>query len=312
MRKLFFISFVLLVLTLPSTSVRAEQPPGLIITPATQQLIVANGSGQTRFGFEIGNYTSTAQELHLQISDFMAGGGNNNAAQFTLSNQNTSNRFGLAAWANLDQSSVILQPNQTKLITVRINDDASLLPGGHYGALIATTKNSQPYQNSQKVELVQGLSGLIFLTKTGGESYGLQLTDAKSTQSLVGETATLSLRFQNTGNVHVVPRGIAQVFDSRGKLLSQGIINVDSDILLPETNKIEVAQLHSLAQVHWPGKYTLVIRYHREGDDTPATSTISFLYAPPYQIVILLLFLFLTAVAFMRRLLHRRKSGPRA
>lgn len=294
MRKLpIFLLLLSFSLAWPECSLAAAT--GLIITPALEQITVKTGSGQTTAEFEVGNYTSTAQNLHLQIVDFSAGGENSDAAQLTLDSPSNTNKYGLAEWASLDQNSLSLQPGQSKEVTVRINDNSALVPGGHYGALVVTNLDPVPYQSKPEVAVSQSLSGLLFVTKTGGEVYGVHITDLKSNGPLIDSTSTLSLRFQNTGNVHLTPRGIAQVYDPSGRLISQGVINQSSDILFPETSRVEEVRLTSVTKAAIPGRYRLVIQYHPDGIDTLSSASLSFYYIQTGQLVVLVVIFLLVA-----------------
>lgn len=309
--SILLVAAVLLSL-LNNNTAQAAPVSGLIVSPAIRQVRIANGSGQTVASFEIGNYSATAQELHLRIADFTAAGESSNVTQLSLDGPVAGSRYGLANWASLDQNLLVLQPQESKTVTVRINDDSSLLAGGHYGALVATTGGSQVLTGGEKVVLQQSVSGLLFLTKTGGEAYGLRLSELRSSDSLTGDMATVSLRFQNTGNVHVVPRGIVQVFDPLGKLVSQGPINVNSDLILPQTSRVEAAVMQSVSARRIPGRYRLSVQYRRDGDDAVSTSSIRFYYVQPYAIVTAVGLVLLVGALLIRLWFVRRKSAFRA
>ena len=307
MIKLLICSLVLFSTVLPGVVV-AESVKGLTLTPATKQITIASGSGQTAVAFEVSNYSTATQNLTFHLTDFSADRLSDGAAQLNIDNAGHDNRYGLINWANLEQHSATLKPGESQVVTVRINDDNSLIAGGHYGALVVLGSVSQSTSAGHYVALSQSINGLIFLTKTGGEVYGLNLSNVESSGSLLAQSPILSMRFQNTGNVHTVPRGIAQVFDPRGRLISQGVINEDSDLILPQTNRLERIQLISVSKANMIGRYHLNVQYHRDGDDNVLSSSVYFFYVPPYLVVLGILFVFGIGVLLLRKRLRLRKK----
>ena len=309
MNKLFLVIALLYTVATP-TALSAAAPAGISITPAVRQVTVTSGSSQTGVQFEIGNTGSTIEQYHLQLSDFMAAESRGDSALLKLDNPETSSAHRLTPWASLDKTLIEVAPGASQRVTVRINDDSTLLPGGHYGALLVTGGSGQNGSGASHVSLLESVSGLIFLTKSGGETYGLNLTGVKSDTAITDDGANLALMFQNTGNVHVVPRGIARVFDPTGKLVSQGTLNIDSAIILPQTNRSLLAKMHSVGRSELPGRYKLNVEYRRDGSETLTTSNLNFYYAPPTSIYVTIILLILTAtlISISRFRIHKRRN----
>jgi hypothetical protein len=102
------------------------------------------------------------------------------------------------------------------------------------------------------------------------------------------------LRFQNNGNVHLVPRGVISVTDPFGRVVVKGIINQESALILPETLRVYPVRLDKLATSLVPGRYTLTTTYRYDGKDDFTIVSSQFDFIPPIAIVIVLLL----AVAF--------------
>ena len=298
----------LLFLSLIPLTAEASSVAGISVTPAFKQVTVTEGSGQTGVQFEIGNNGTNAQSYKLQLSDFMADEKSNDSAMLTLDNPNIHSTHRLTPWAAIDKTTLELAPGSSQIVTVRINDDRTLLPGGHYGALLVTSSSGSTVNKASEVSLQEVVSGLIFLTKSGGETYGLNLTGVKSNTAITESGANLALLFQNTGNVHLSPRGIARVYDPIGTLISQGAINADSAIILPQTNRSLLAVMRIAERSNLPGKYRLTVQYRRDGSEIVTSSNFDFYYAPPLSVyaAISLLIVIAALITGLRHIRQRR------
>jgi LPXTG-motif cell wall-anchored protein len=70
------------------------------------------------------------------------------------------------------------------------------------------------------------------------------------------------LRFQNLGNVHVVPYGYLEILDPFGKVIDKGILNEDSLDALPESIRRYEINLKPSKNFLIPGIYTAKIATH--------------------------------------------------
>jgi hypothetical protein len=77
----------------------------------------------------------------------------------------------------------------------------------------------------------------------------------------------ISLRFQNSGNVDIVPRGRAMLVDPFGRVVAKGIINEDSARILPESFRVYHLKLSPLSAYVLPGPYTVMTEYRFDGQD---------------------------------------------
>lgn len=191
---------------------------------------------------------------------------------------------------------------------VRIENRESLSPGGHYGALVF--KNISPSRSGvPNVAINQILSSLVFVKKTGGAVYGLELASVEYGNHWLGFETRVTPRFKNPGNVHVVPRGEVRVIDPLGRLTYRGVVNEGSTIILPETFRAYPLKLFAVEKAILPGYYVLELDYRYDGRDEKERWSEQFLYIPPLFWVGLALIGVLIVVFFWRR---RRNSLPRS
>jgi hypothetical protein len=112
------------------------------------------------------------------------------------------------------------------------------------------------------------------VTKLGGEQYDLRLSGVTHNASWLHLPSIAHLRFQNPGNVAVVPRGTVQLFGPRNKLVAQGAINEDSSFILPDAYRQLTVPIKTVGSAPWwPAHYTLLVNYRYDGLAQTATRT---------------------------------------
>ncbi len=236
---------------------------GITLSPFEQQLSIAPDDLTRSFNLSLTNNTTTLQELSLTARDF---GSLNDTGGVLLEGSNAySQKYGLASWLALGTDTVVLQPGEKKSVPVTIENRSTLQPGGHYGAVVASV-TSLDDQSSNRVVINQQLLSLLLVTKVGGEKYNLKLKDISPNGNWFHLPNTVKLRFQNPGNVHVVPRGTVKLKSPSGKILAEGIINSESAFILPESFRELFVPLNKIAAAPpLPGVYNVEVDYRYDG-----------------------------------------------
>jgi hypothetical protein len=224
--------------------------------------------------------TKYSANFTLSVVDF-GGLDESGGVAFLGPEKSLENKYSLASWVNLEKDSIELSSGESQKVKISIKDKESLSPGGHYAAIMAKMNTSQESQDGSisQVALDPSFSSLLFVRKVGGEIYNLTLNAIDFKKELFHFAPTAKLRFQNTGNVHVVPRGLVKIMDPLGRVVMSGVINEESGLVLPETFRIIPITLKQQAAMFIPGKYTLSVEYRYEGNDTFVTEsqTIDFI-----------------------------------
>jgi hypothetical protein len=168
------------------------------------------------------------------------------------------------------------------------------------------SKNAAP----NSVQFKQSLSSLLFVTKKGGETYSQSLQSVSFTKSFVVLSDQVGLDIQNSGNVHLTPRGLVQITDPRGVVVKQGVINEDSTLILPGVKRKLEASLHTVGYAWLPGKYHIHVILHsgEAGDIQQTDSTVVYLgIVVPVLLGVLMVIIFIVAYRTRR---HWRKRIP--
>lgn len=256
---------------------------GITISPAFQEITVSNETPAATYTFSVTNNTSEPYELALSAVDF--GTLDESGGVLFLGNAQKSihYRYGLARWVSLERDRIVVEPKKTEKVPLTIINKESLGPGGHYGAILVTPTDTG--ERPTKVQINQVLSSLLFVKKQGGEIYNLGLRSYEVKTRLFTAPNAVDLRFQNGGNVHVVPRGVVTMTDPTGRLVKKGFINPGSAMVLPETFRRVSVSLDPVATAWMPGKYTVDIAYRYDGEADTQTRTVSFIYVNGWYLI---------------------------
>lgn len=245
---------------------------GLSLSPFLQQISMSPTDLDKNFSLTLTNHTAGIQELDLKAQDF---GSLNDTGGILLEGASSryTQKYGLASWLSLETDTVVLQPGESRSVSVTVNNRPDLQPGGHYGA-VAATVNSLTDQSGNRVVINQQLLSLVLVDKVGGEHFDLKLTSVSANGNWLHLPTIVKLRFQNPGNVHVIPRGLVKLKSPDGTVVAQGLINSESAFILPESFREVYVPLTTRGNsVPWPGLYRLEVDYRYDQISHYATKT---------------------------------------
>lgn len=281
----------------------SKRPIGITISPAFQDITLLPSMANETFTISVTNNTSEPYEFSLSVVDFGSLDESGGVLFAGQTERKLNYRYGLSQWATVERDRIVVEPKATEKVPVTIINKESLSPGGHYGALLLSPTNSG--ERPTKVQINQVLSSLLFVKKQGGEIYNLSLRDYKLQQKIFQSPDSLELRFQNAGNVHVVPRGIVTVTDLQGRVVKKGSINAGSALALPETFRRMTVPLDSMASSWMPGKYQVSIQYRFDGTDSFQTRTFEYFYLSVWYVAVLISLVILGIAMAVHRNLRR-------
>lgn len=280
MRRLLVAVVIVAGFLAPATALAAPSPSAASISPAYQEIDVSQNAPQQSFTFKLTNKSNYAQRYDLSAVDFGTLDETGGVAFLGDNTTNFEQKYGLASWLTLEKTIVFADPGQTQTLRVTIENRESLAPGGHYGAILVKASPQDVSAEGDKVELQAVLSSLILVKKEGGLRYGLSLSGETDNANRLRLPSVINLRFQNSGNVHAVPRGLIRVVDPAGHEVARGVINTDSSFILPESfRRLQVATL-PLARAWLPGRYRLAVQYRYDGSNQVTTWEKSFWLLP--------------------------------
>lgn len=282
------------------------RPKGVTLSPAFQQVSISQDQDTKDIPFSVTNNQAVTQQVKITFSDFNTLGDTGGLFFVGSNPTQLQKKYGLSDWISIASPELSLKPGQKINLNAVVQNLPSLAPGGHYGAINVELENGAKGSSTNRVGVSPVASTLIFLTKLGGDTHRLKLLNVSAGHTFLNLPSSVNLRFYNDGNTHLVPRGIANITNSSGKIVSSGIINQNSEIILPQTSRVFVVPLTSQAVSLVPGSYRLTVNFRFDGLDQYRTYRTNFFYLP----VIYLLVLALIIAAVIAALIRWRKKRP--
>jgi hypothetical protein len=169
-----------------------------------------------------------------------------------------------------------LEPRESINLQLRVKNGDALGPGGSYAALVITQLDEP-----EKLELHSAISVNIFIVKERGARRQLDVVNLKANRLLFGMPSSVNITFKNSGNVLVVPRGVAVVNGGKHDVIyKKGIINEQSISVFPKKNITLNTPLIRLSERWLPAKITISLQYRVEGSNKINTYSTKKLYIP--------------------------------
>ena len=213
--------------------------------------------------------------------------------------------YSLSSFVSFESNRLDLDPHEKKKFTLVVKNREDLSPGGHYAAIVAKLVTSVKLKQGDGI-LSPAVSALILLRKTGGERFNLSLTSVDwPTRSIeFSYPSSLTLTFQNEGNVHVVPYGTVEIRDIFNRVAYKGIINTSSLRVLPESRRRVVVDISG---VEW-GLPISLNTIQIQGNDSLSkvfyTYNSTFFYINPY----LLFAIFVGVIYIIQKKIRKKKK----
>ncbi|MEI6650934.1 MAG: hypothetical protein WCL23_05950 [Candidatus Moraniibacteriota bacterium] len=260
-----------------------DATPGFSIDPFYKEISIAKDQEKTPFSLNVTNHTAQVAVFRVSVLDF---GALDESGGIAFSGSNETLKYSLASWVSLQNDTLVVQAGQTESVNGYVENRESLSPGGHYGAIYLKNEDtSGAIDSEQNVSFNPSMASLLFVRKVGGEIYGLDLDSTDFTHAAFSLPDSVKLRFRNTGNVHVTPRGTVAVIDPLGKTVERGIINEPSSIVLPESFRSLKTSLMRSVTAFVPGRYTLYASYRFDGKEDFSQQHVDFFFIPPMFII---------------------------
>lgn len=162
--------------------------------------------------------------------------------------------YSIAKWIKCEPEEFNLGPREEKYVKFTISAPQNAEPGGHYGSILARTKGIAG-PTATGVSIAQRVGALVLLTVPGVMKEELAIKDFSAPRYSEHGPIFFAVRFENTGTVHVKPKGLITVSDWLGKKVT--------DIPFPEKNVLPKGIRKLEASLNqkwlWMGKYTATL-----------------------------------------------------
>ena len=260
-------------------------PIGIQISPVKVEVNVDPGQSYT---FKVKPFNVTDGNLLLTplVNDFKAKDETGTPAIVLAGSAPAAS--SLKSWLTLSDAAPFQLPPKTAkpiIVTLKVPQDAE--PGGHYGVVRFTGAGLG--QNGNNVALVASWGTLVLVRVSGNITERLTVasfyTSRHGVRSRWFEKGPIGFteRINNSGNVHVAPRGNITVTNMFGGQVASIVINGDGGNILPDSiRRFD----QSFSKSHLFGRYTAAFNLAYGTHGQTLSSSLSF-WVIPYKLVII-------------------------
>ncbi len=259
---------------------------GINISPLTFELTANPGDVLTN-RLKVYNPTESVIGIKMEVEDFAVTG---EMGEVIIEPAETET-YSLAGWITTEPIEFTLGPREQKFVDFTINVPENAEPGGHYGSVLASTVGAIG-EEIIGTTIAQKVGALVLLTVAGEIKESLVVKEFSAPSFLETGPVPFIIRFENTGTVHLRPRGFVVITDWRGKKAA--------DVEFPQLNVIPgaVRKIETSWQNKWLfGKYTAMLVGGYGTTNTPFNPPVLTFWVFPWKIV-LGVFLILLLVTF--------------
>lgn len=297
-KNLVFITLLLILLASSPTLAKAK---GISVTPSIIHLDLATDPAEYTLTYE--NNTNADIALLLSLSDF-----NELEESYKinfLERKDAKNyKYSLSSWVTFENNRLQLSPNEKKSVRVFIDKD-KITKGGHYASILAKIEQSE---EEKKVNVRGVLSSLLFVrASTGKEIEDGKIRSFRPQRDGIEHPDTFILRFENSGNVHIVPYGYIELFDPLGKKVAKAVLNENSLDALPESIRRYDIKVNPFQKLFIPGFYNAKLYIHFGKTNKEIYSNVSFFSQGSFDFAKIALFI-TVSTAFVIYLFKRRRK----
>lgn len=114
--------------------------------------------------------------------------------------------FGMKDWISAEEKVWILEPKETKKITLKVNVPKDAAVGSHYAGVFFRATPEIQGENFQTV-MVEAQVGAYVLLNVDGTVTGSGKIESFWAPLIVKARTDLRVEFENTGNIHYIPYG---------------------------------------------------------------------------------------------------------
>ncbi len=194
-----------------------------------------------------------------------------------------------AEWIQIEQE-VTIKAEQTLELPFIIKVPDGATPGGHYAALMISTKPAQPQGNGQ-VQTSQVISALVFLRVTGDITEQAIIRSFRSADYFLSKPETrFDIRIENKGNIHMQPQGEIKIYNMWGK--ERGTIPINQQTMLGNVLPQSVRKFSFDWSSDWSisdiGRYTAEVTLAYGKEERQFLSSDTAFWIIPWKIILAL------------------------
>lgn len=257
---------------------------------------------------KVRNVSTTSQTFYPEVFDFRPIG-ETGAPEFLINKNEDNYTYSLTSWISISKEAITLKPNESAALNFTINVPKDAEPGGRYAGILFGTV---PPKIEGTAIAVSNKVGSLILVRVNGDAKESAFIKEFSANGSFFETPPVDFiaRIENTGTIHVRPKGIITIKDTFGRKIDTLNVNDKDGAVLPESiRKFDKGN----SDLTWNpggftiGKYTATLLLNYGDPSKQLTQTVSF-WVIPWKILIVVgvgaLILILLLILIIKRYNH--------
>ena len=274
---------------------------GVSVSPLTFEL-TANPGDTLVNKIKVYNPTDHAVSVKMEVEDFKPVG---ETGEVIVAPEEEMT-YSLKRWVITQPTEFTLEPKEQKFVDFVIEIPKNAEPGGKYGSVLATVTGSIGKEITG-VAVAQKVGTLVLLTVAGKVKEDLIVKEFSAPSFLEYGPVPFVIRFQNTGTIHVRPRGFVTITNWRGKKVA--------DVEFPQLNVIPgaVRKVDAAWNNKWLfGKYTATLVGSYGTSNQPFNPPVLTFWGFPWKLVCGILAALILIFVFFYKTRKRWRMAIRA
>lgn len=286
----------------------AQEKQVMSVTPPLFQISALPGN-VWQSSIKVVNGNNYPMTVYAEVVNFAAMGENGQGRFVPV--VDGGEKTTLAEWIEVNPGPYVVPPEKTTDISFFIDFPEDAPPGGHYAAILVTTRPPEK-TDGPAVRTAQAVTSLIFARIDGDVKELGTIREFRVVHPFVAKPeAEFSLRFENKGNVHLQPRGNITITNMWGTERGTIPINYQSHFgnVLPESIrdfKFTWQKEFSFTDV---GRYRAEVTVGYGENGVKSVSSVTYFWVVPVKITLVtlsVLALFIGLIVWMVKAYVRR------
>ncbi len=249
---------VFLGFTLAQNTVSSQS---LEVSPPSQELRADPGQTITAKA-KVRNKSAESINIKVRIEDFTAIGEEGQVALIEKGPQS------LTSWTVVESDTFPLKPGEAKEVIAKISVPKEAA-GGKYGSFVFSIGGEEAAPGTAAI--AQELASLFLIRISGPVSEQLTIAEFKAPAFLEFGPVPFTLKFQNSGNVHVKPFGLINITDVFGRVVKDVVVRGETNIFPGASRIVTVSYDEKL--LLGPYKAQAVLNFGSKNESITATTT---------------------------------------
>ncbi len=220
----YFGVFIFTFFLIPVASVLAQGAVTLSVSPTLFEMSASPGQ-EWKSNVRVINVNDFDLTVYPDVVNFAPKGEAGDGLFLPIFESETQGKT-LAEWVDISRNPIVIPRQQSVDIPFTVLVPADANPGGHFAAILVSTKPPTIDPGVPRVQTSQMVTSLFFVRIAGEVNESGSIREFITTKSfLTKPEATFELRFENNGNVHLQPQGDIRIYNMWGQ--DRGVIPIN-------------------------------------------------------------------------------------